>query len=625
MVCTLVARMCLIRWPNALLALLLATTALAQEGAIPRAKAFGLIKDSAGKSIADATVTLWSWPLSNRTDVGQPDVVTVQTRPNGRFAAPILEGRAYSAFAQWRHPDGATHRTAVEDDVVPGSPRVLRMVTSRPECTLEVRGIRVWHREGPLKVTVSVGVRNSLVLPVQLDRDGKGTLPAGLPPGVTWIDVRTASGRLLRASKLPATPERMHHVVQMPAAQPCTVQVLGRAGQRLANALVHQMHDYGYRGAISGRRTLAPDLVGTTNASGEFAFRVPADHPIEGGQPRVLLLITAKDHQRHTVDLLLQSGAHNKRVVAKLNHGVNLRGRFVDAHGKPVTKGLIPMYESYADTDSSHPTTGLCPLPPMPLDLAADGSFEGLGLHNITGVRLFAVVDPAHAKDLGIDVSADAPLPPLFPIANYRRVPAEDLELGDIQLDKLAVVRFVVRDEAGTPVQGARMRFDRRGFFAPVDDYVADRVGRLQMPLPDGEYHIGAFLPGGGVANMVLDVPIERRPDEPVVLELSQPLVVRGRVTPSLEQGEPETEVVLTGVNGVERHLLELAYGAITPTKVSADGSFALTVPFGMAQFTLCTRVRKHPREARYGEHVQVPIGAEGVTDVVLAAPPSDK
>ncbi|MEO6597643.1 MAG: hypothetical protein ABIP94_23105, partial [Planctomycetota bacterium] len=79
-------------------------------------------------------------------------------------------------------------------------------------------------------------------------------------------------------------------------------------------------------------------------------------------------------------------------------------------------------------------------------------------------------------------------------------------DLGSIRLDTIPVARIEVKTHTGEPVPGAHLTVTTKDLYNSLLDYVCDREGRLQFPLPQGEIRIGAWVPGGGVTTRLVRV-----------------------------------------------------------------------------------------------------------------------
>lgn len=601
--------------------LLFAATVSAQAFLPPRGKALGFVGDADGAPVADAEVVLWSWPLPERLDVGAPDRVVVRTGASGRFSAEILDGRSHSAYASWQDARGR-HVTALAMDVLPGAPCLLREAAARARATIAVRGGAGFRQRGPLRVALVVGRSNPLVLPLALDRDEQAALPAALPAGPTWIDVRAADGQLLRSEALADDPPDARQTIAVPDSHTTVLAVEDAAGQPLAGADVYVMHDFGYHGVATARRVFAPDRLGRTGADGTLRVALPASHPVEGpSQTRAVLLVAASHHQRHTVDVVLTKTSDGARTTARLRAGVDVRARFVGRDGAPMAAGIVPLYESDAQTDSTHPLGGFVPLPPLPMVPAADGAFAGFGLHGTKGVRVFAIVDPAVLAAVGVPLHKDFGVPPLVPIVMATTAAgAADLDLGDVHLDRFALARFAVVDQHGAPIAASRLRLHDDGGFPTPIDFLSDRVGRLQVPLPPGTYRVGAFVHGGGVAAMRLTVPDDVPTDGRLELRLSEPRVLRGVVDAGGRALPPDTRVVFAHVEDAPADLAALAHPAAAVEPIAADGSFRVRVPFGNARWVLRVACGSGSTQTA-GELVGVQVGQDDVAEIALPVP----
>ena len=117
--------------------------------------ASGRVVDVHGKPIAGATVTLLHRPIPWTDEVGHEDRHRVVTDAEGRFRAPLLEGRPYSAWASWQ--GGAT---GFEEGVTAGDFVALAQDPRARSRTVWLTGTAPWAARAPLSVRVSVGSEN---------------------------------------------------------------------------------------------------------------------------------------------------------------------------------------------------------------------------------------------------------------------------------------------------------------------------------------------------------------------------------------------------------------------------------------------------------------------------------
>lgn len=586
----------------------------AQGGDAGRGRAVGWVVDQAGRRVPDADVVLWSWPLPPRADIGVLDRVDTRTDAEGRFAAALLHGRAYSAHATWRR-DGAVHRTALVDGVMPGPP--VRLTAAGPQAlrTVAVHGSAAWHRHGPLQAVLATANEHPLRVPIAMTGDGALVLP-DLPAVPCRLEIRTRRGQLLHvtppidlASDAPITAE-------LPPPHPLAIAVRDATGAACAGAQVYQLHGFGY-----GERDFPPDLLGTTGDDGGLAVELPGAHPVAGpAQRRIDLLVVAPGPRRAVAECLLGSSG-TEQLHVQLPEGVRVRGRVLDRSGAPVADLLL-----LPDAPVPFARGGASiAVPPLPIRTAADGSFVAAGTHEPRGFRLFAAMEPDRAASLGLAVRPDHAVAPLLWLAvgGIARNPVEDL--GDLRLDQLTVAQVQVRDHDGAPAPGARLEVRGDGHANAPIEYLTDRVGRLQFPLPRGEMTFGAFVPGGGVAFARVRAPAlaQDPPLDPLVLTLTRPVPVGGVVVDG--QGQPIAGARVqpwSAPDGGEPGPSSLAFRArLAPVPTDAEGRFALTLPFGDVVQTLSVRV---PAADGYREHrLDVAVPAAGASDVRLVLSPA--
>ncbi|HEX5054301.1 MAG TPA: hypothetical protein VFZ65_21155 [Planctomycetota bacterium] len=600
-----------------------------EPAASGRSKAIGVVTTEHGRHVAGAQVTLWSWPVPARTDIGTVDRVVVTTDDDGRFFAGIWDGRCYGAFATWRDELG-THATAIEPAVIPGSPRTLREVEPRVRGTVCVRGATRWFADGQLQVHAVVGIDNPFVVPLALDRERDAVLPESLPAGPTSIDVRTKTGRLLATAPLADDPSATTHTIELPGAHVVALRVLDAADRPVPGAVVHQINDFGCCAAPGCRRGFAPDVIGATSASGTLRIELPAVHPVDrAARDRLLLLVSALDHERCVIDVPLSGSDEGVPATAVLRPGTTLRGKFVDADGAAVNEGIVALVESFAHTEARNLMGGtVVAMPPMPMPIAADGSFVAPGPYQGEAVRVFAVLGPVRGRALGLETKPGFGLPALVPVLLESGAPRGDLDLGEVRLDRLHVARFAVTDHTGAPASGVRARLASPAAFCAPDDFLADRIGRLQVPLPEGVHRISAFVPGGGVASAVVRVPLDTLGDRRIELRLTEPLVVSGVVAAAGADLAPGTEVVVCDVRANDPDLTVLAPRAVAVGRPAPDGSFSVRVPFGDARYTLRARCRAGqaaPGLWPIGPEVAVQVHESDVTGLSVPGPVQSK
>jgi protocatechuate 3,4-dioxygenase beta subunit len=596
--------------------LLLPITPNAQNADAPRSKALGVVRDHDGRPVADARVELWSWPVPRRIDVGSADHVVVPTGADGRFVAAILDGRTYSAAATWPGT-GGPQRSELANDVVAGVVVALRAAEPSREREVVLRSDAEWSRSGPLRLTAVVGLQQPWVVPIALDAYGRGTVPATLPAAPTWLDVRTADGRLLLTRPLPDAAATANQRLQLDVPDPLAfrVRVVDEHDQPIAGAAVWQLHDEAVTAQPPTARFLTPDLSGRTAADGTLFVRLPAEHPVPQRFARIILLVVASGREPQITDAHLQRVAADTGITVRMLPGNDMTGRLLGAGGAPVARGVVPLLETFARVGRS----GFVEVPALPVALDADGTLRAHGLHHQVTSRLFLAMEPGAALAAGMPIAADCAFPPLVAVA---QVPSgRKAALGEVRLDQMQLVRVAVADHAGMPVAGARIRLVLdRATNTPLD-FVADRVGRLQFPLGDGTWQLGAWQPGGGIATRGLAVPTDLAADgRRLELRLSPTFVISGKVDAAAAGGALECGDIVA-VAGEEDLARSLALAMVT-APIATDGTFRLAVPFGNARYTLRARGAGPLATTPRGADLVVAVDDADIADVVVPPPP---
>ncbi|MBK8099718.1 MAG: hypothetical protein IPK26_21640 [Planctomycetes bacterium] len=563
----------------ATLALLLASVPAQHDAAGP--KAVGIVVDSAGERVGEATVHLVSWPLPARTDIGSPHRVTASTDADGRFSTTVLAGRSYSAWATWRTND-TIRRTALIDDLTPAVPRKLREGPVQQRRRIDLRGSTHWEGLGPLRITASVGRAHPFSL--ELQADARRELRLGdLPADDATITVHTAAGQLVAAMPLDTTAEG---AAALPLPEPFAVRLRVRDehGAPIAEATVSQMTDFGFHRPWHLSR--GPERLGTTAEDGTLRVHVPERHPFgDDAGARLLLLVQCAAHQPQTLDLVLQRDAQAREHVVTLPPGAPISGRLLNGDD-PVVEGATLLVTGFARTGSTHVTGGLTALAPQALAIAADGSFVTHGQHAMGGVRLLATWTPERLAALQQQLGTNWPLPPFWAVLDRSsQVREPSLEL---RLDRRTFVPCEVRRHDGSPAAGAWLRLSLPQDVLTPMLHVTDHRGRLLLPVPHGDHAVFAAIAGGGIARAEAPPPEERSLERPLVLTLTQPRTIRGRVVDGA--GRPIAEVRVRVNEGTPDDpalgpAVHLTLSEVDPT--DADGRFAVNVPTGNGIWTL--------------------------------------
>src|SRR5690606_6091623 len=161
--------------------ILLVTLTFACLATAQRGPLVGEVRDANGEPIAGADVTLVGRPVPWVPELGEADVVRVQSGQDGRFRASLLATTTYSAFAVVER-DGAWLASDVVDSVTAGALPVLRVYRPLPHRVLRVAGTEPWKARGPFRVRASSGGRVPFEVTVPVGEDsGLAELPPIAP------------------------------------------------------------------------------------------------------------------------------------------------------------------------------------------------------------------------------------------------------------------------------------------------------------------------------------------------------------------------------------------------------------------------------------------------------------
>ena len=129
----------------------------------------------------------------------EPDLVEVRTDDKGRFRAPLLPARPYSAYATWRSND-APAGSAVHEHATAGAFLALRQQSSAlVDLRIRVDGQKPWAKHGPLRFRVFPHVANMRAIPLAASKDGTVPIPpmpgSRCPSSWSAMSARSCNGR----------------------------------------------------------------------------------------------------------------------------------------------------------------------------------------------------------------------------------------------------------------------------------------------------------------------------------------------------------------------------------------------------------------------------------------------
>lgn len=187
----------------------------------------GVVRDAAGKPVSGATVTLVWTPLGGDEE-GPSDVITCRSDAAGAFAAELLTGEGYSAWAIQDLGGGQFACSAIGEDVAPGGRCELRLGAPRWRQEFSLTGAEEWPDQGPLRLFVVPPAANPCRFPVV-----KGFAPPLPPNGVALVV--GGGGNVLASCWIDAN-EPVHVAVPKPVE--VSIQAVDSKGGPIAGATV---------------------------------------------------------------------------------------------------------------------------------------------------------------------------------------------------------------------------------------------------------------------------------------------------------------------------------------------------------------------------------------------------
>jgi hypothetical protein len=553
--------------------------ATAQEQ-VHRGRYAGWVQNADDKRVANASVVLLSRPLPSRPDLGIADERQVVTGKDGMFRTTLLHGRAYSAWATWQGKRGVAHRSRIVEGVFPGPPRAIEEAAKQTVRTIRVTGTEHWPDHAPLQLNVLTSSDNVAAMPIALDAHGVGNLPT-LPGNSCEFELRGKNGMILGmlvGAKLAAAGPTQFDI-KMSEPKQVRVVVTDDAGAPVVNALVR--HAFGYH-----RRDLMA-IIGNTDEQGVLDVIVPTTNPMYVGDSGMLCLfqITAPGRQR------LLSWVQLDKIKGSLEltmpDGIDLQGKVLARDGSPA-RGITLLPDCYA-MGSSNASTGVG-VPPRPAPLGADGAFHFSSLHPKYDFRLLALLDPDMARAQGMNLHKDIAVAPVVWLATGAPAYAKPHRLPDIHMDEIPIAQIRVTTDDGVPVPGARLTATTKDLYNSPMNYVCDRVGRLQFPLPKEAIRIGAWVPGGGVATQLIQPPrdADDATIDPLIIKLSPTYTVQGVVVDGAGKPIPNATVYQWDrAKTDDRNLAEMTFLGRARSASGGNGQFSLTLPLAEVAFAI--------------------------------------
>ena len=187
------------------------------DGVSLRGRAIGEVRTRENRAWVGAEVVLVSRPVPHAVHLGEEDRVVAVTDERGRFFAPVLGSRAYTAWAWGEVTDGGREATQVVDRVFAERPILLRAERRLARRSVRLANTAPWASCAPLELRVVDGTVNRQVTWLPVGEADAVELPF-LVGAEAWVDV-FGKGRhpILRA---PLDPRRAPAVLDVELPSP---------------------------------------------------------------------------------------------------------------------------------------------------------------------------------------------------------------------------------------------------------------------------------------------------------------------------------------------------------------------------------------------------------------------
>ncbi|MCA8973287.1 MAG: hypothetical protein KDC98_01130 [Planctomycetes bacterium] len=514
-------------------------TAVAIEGqdrgaeakpAAERGRVFGIARLADRSPWADAKGLLVSQPFAGCRD---RDLIEFTANAAGRFAADIIVGRVYTAWA-WSADGDRWRVSQVVADVVPHLPLVLGEQRHEPRVSLRLTGLASWRDPGPVKLWCAGVDDAGMALPIGEPVEG-GVVE--LPPmgtGRRWVFLTAGNGLDLFRLAIPGTASGELEVV-VPSPVEVPIEVREPSGKAVKDARVFV------------RSPAGAYLPGTTDEQGRLLAKVPEPRTPSVGES--LYLPLWGEAPDHLVGRLWRSKAAPSGPWAiYLQPTAPTRFRLLWGEGDPVAGAPAHVSGVEQSIEPGGMRNG------VPIG-RPNGQFANDG-HLVTDAEggLAIAYDPKYPIAIGMLLPGErrAALAARLGAtpSQLALVWAGKVEPGqavEARVDRLVPIRCRIRCPDGSPAQRAHVRLAAGENPGIGLGYVADQRGEVVVLVPaTDELLIAASLDARGDVFRIA-VPEGSAPGEvaELVLDLPESTVLRGRVIDG--KGEPlaGTEVVL--------------------------------------------------------------------------------
>ncbi|GEM_PF-6557117 len=582
-----------------------------------RRRTIGKVVLRGGKAWEGARIAFVSWPYRLAPGIGTADRLEVRADRRGRFRTRLLSGRRYMAWAREEVSPGLFRVSEILDDVVAGIP--LKFTEKRARIRVRrfrLEGRKVWKDYEPLGVEVLYG--NERIpdrLPLALLEGDEVVVPPlpgtvvlqvlgkeGMPILSRRVDTRARGGSGTEDEVPRGGMEKEESPEALPLGRPVEVRIGVLKGKGGGNRKPSKMDGEAIAGArielcvktfagSSGLPRLYPS--GKTDEEGVARCRIPSTlSPIP-------LRVTAPGFSETYASFSLSLGEEERvgegeepDFIVTLKPGFVVKGRVLMGQGRGLAGLPLLVWASRPTGWSSWAHRRG---PSFHLTTDAKGDFV-LPSQDPRCTLFLAALLPD-----GILRTLEGDGPPLSPVAwlHFRtESKGGNLELGDLDLRKLSILRVRAVHSDGSPVVRPLFGFGETqvhpngliGVYNPAV-FLGDGRGRLGFLCGESEGMIlGARAEDGGYAQVALgkdageELPSrDGAKERALFLEMKKTLLVAGRVLDPRGKPLPEARVNVyfnfTGNGGEWRLYSFLGNQGGNIVRTDRNGRFRVGVP----------------------------------------------
>ena len=452
----------------------------------------GMVMDGKGHALPDALVL--AWPMGRR----QGTLVEARSGPDGRFTLAGLPRGSWTLLAE--APGFGTMQLDRVD--VPSRPLNLRLEGE----SRSLGGIVISNGQGVIGAKVSMG-GPSLRSPRSTVTGKNGTFMfSGIGQG--RYTLRAATDKL---SSIPITQVIDEGTgwlppYKLPVEPGCFVegQVVDDTGRVLAGSPVE---------IVAVPSDDLPEAV-SADKNGRFTLG-----PLPPGRYQIIARVP--DHvQMESPELRLRPDA-TPSIQLRLARAGRLTGRVLDEKGQPMAGVSVSATTAAGRSTASDELTVL--LGTLPLAAEAAGlpgqtmGKQGKMRTATTDPKGRFLIDEMPPGRLRVDVTH----PDRLPVRRepIQLAPGGRQDLGDIALQSGALLAGKVLDEAGRPIEGARVEARPNAKGPPVR-MASDHDGNFSLRVPGGDYALVAAAPARAPGSWFAVHAVPGEPSRPIELRL---------------------------------------------------------------------------------------------------------